>query len=171
MKKLLTQNVALRPLPIVAWRAPNRERVHRASDGGHTLRTVVIRPGIVYGDGGGIPGMMAAQAKAGELRIVGDDANRWPLVRIDEIADLYLRALERSPAQALYKRLHSRTNSFRSVRAVFRLTPRLFMKKLTAVLPVSARPRNKPTTSSRCALFPIPLTGVSPSTYVSAGKI
>lgn len=118
--EMLTEDTALLPLPLVAWRAANQERVHRASDGGRKLRTVVIRPGIVYGEGGGIPGMMAAQAKAGELRIVGDGANHWPLVRIDEIADLYLRALERAPAQAIYNGAHDHATYGDIARAVHR---------------------------------------------------
>ncbi|GAC1525962.1 MAG: hypothetical protein NVS2B8_11260 [Vulcanimicrobiaceae bacterium] len=104
--EVLAEDAPLRPIALVAWRAANQERVHRASDGGRTLRTVVIRPGIVYGEGGGIPGMMAAQARTGDLRIVGDGANHWPLVRIDEIAELYLRALERAPSRAIYNGAH-----------------------------------------------------------------
>jgi nucleoside-diphosphate-sugar epimerase len=74
------------PTPLVAWRGTlEREVVAAAPD----IRAVVIRPGIVYGRGGGIPGMIAR----GELPVIGDGGQRWPLVYIDDLADLYVRAL------------------------------------------------------------------------------
>jgi nucleoside-diphosphate-sugar epimerase len=62
------------------------------------VRSVVLRPGIVYGAGGGIPGMLAR----GELPVVGDGRQRWPLVHLDDLADLYLRALEAPPGSLLH---------------------------------------------------------------------
>ncbi len=119
---LLSEDAPLEPLAMVAWRKEHQERVLSASDHGRTIRTVVIRPGIVYGDGGGIPGMMAAQAKAGDLRIVGDGANRWPLVRLDELAELYVLALERAPARAVYNAAHDHATYAEIARAIHRST-------------------------------------------------
>lgn len=117
---LLAEDAPMQPLPLVAWRVANQERVLAANERGHKLRTVVIRPGIVYGNGGGIPGMMAAQAKTGELRIVGDGANRWPLVRVDELADLYVRVVERAPARSTYNGAHDHATYADIARAVHR---------------------------------------------------
>jgi nucleoside-diphosphate-sugar epimerase len=117
---VLTEDAPLTPLKLVAWRAQNQERVHSAVAHGRKIRTVVIRPGIVYGDGGGITGMMAAQAAKGELRIVGDGENRWPLVRVDELADLYLRALEEAPAHSVYNGAHDHATYGAIARAVSR---------------------------------------------------
>ncbi len=36
------------------------------------------------------------------VRIVGDGENRWTFVHVDDLADLYVRALERSPAGEVY---------------------------------------------------------------------
>lgn len=80
------------PLDLVAWRGPLEAWLVDAADRG--VRTVVIRPGIVYGRGGGLTGMMAR----GELPLVGDGENRWPLVHIDDLARLYVAAVERAPA-------------------------------------------------------------------------
>lgn len=84
------------PTPLVAWRAP-LERWLRESGEGLGVRTVILRPGVVYGDGGGIPGMLAR----GELPLIGDGAQRWPLVHRSDLAALYLAALERAPAGAI----------------------------------------------------------------------
>lgn len=83
------------PIDIVAWRGPLERWLVEASTRG--VRTVVIRPGIVYGRNGGIPTMMAR----GELPVVGDGENRWPVVHIDDLARLYVAALENAPAGSI----------------------------------------------------------------------
>lgn len=80
------------PAGLVAWRAEVEKRVVAAADRG--VRTVVVRPGIVYGRGGGLPAMMAR----GDLPLIGDGENRWPVVHIDDVARLYVAALERGTA-------------------------------------------------------------------------
>jgi nucleoside-diphosphate-sugar epimerase len=62
----------------------------------------VIRPGVVYGDGAGIPGGMVEEARKGSLRIVGDGANRWPTVRHDALAELYGAAVDTRTARGVY---------------------------------------------------------------------
>ncbi|HMB55109.1 MAG TPA: NAD-dependent epimerase/dehydratase family protein [Thermoanaerobaculia bacterium] len=74
-------------LPKVAWRAEVEKRVLAAAEDG--VRSVVLRPGIVYGHGGGIPAMLAA----GKLPLVGDGEQHWTTVHVDDLADLYLLAL------------------------------------------------------------------------------
>ena len=96
---LIAEDAPLAPLEIVAWR-PAVEDLVLAQQGG--LRTIVIRPGIVYGDGGGIPGMMVEAARTGNLRIVGDGANRWPTVRHDALAELYARAVAHREAHGIF---------------------------------------------------------------------
>ena len=55
------------------------------------LRTVVVRPGVVYGSGEGIVGDMFKAATNGLVRVVGDGNNHWPLVYDRDLADLYAR--------------------------------------------------------------------------------
>jgi nucleoside-diphosphate-sugar epimerase len=81
-------------LPMVAWRAEVEKMVLAAAEGG--VRSVVLRPGIVYGRGGGIPAMLAA----GKLPLVGDGTQHWTTVHVDDLADLYLLALT-APAGTL----------------------------------------------------------------------
>lgn len=58
-------------------------------------RGVVIRPGIAYGYGGGIPAMLVEEGRVqGRVRYVAEGDQRWPTVHVDDLADLYVRALE-----------------------------------------------------------------------------
>lgn len=82
--------------PLVRWRAENEKEVLAAARRG--VRTVVLRPGIVYGAGGGIPAMMAR----GEVPVIGSGAQRWTTVHLDDLADLYLRALEAPAGTVLH---------------------------------------------------------------------
>ncbi len=95
----VAEEAPLQPLQLVAWR-PAHEQLVLAQDG--RLRPVVIRPGIVYGDGGGIPGGFVRDAANGPLRIVGDGANRWPTVRHDALAELYGAAVDLRAARGVY---------------------------------------------------------------------
>jgi nucleoside-diphosphate-sugar epimerase len=89
------------PAPIVVWRVAVENLVLDAAAEG--LRTVVIRPGIVYGGSRGIVAGMIATAKArGVVQYIGDGMNRWPLVEVDDLADLYVLALEKAPAGSVF---------------------------------------------------------------------
>jgi nucleoside-diphosphate-sugar epimerase len=96
---VVAEDAPLAPLDLVAWRPAHEELVLAQSP---RLRTIVIRPGIVYGDGGGIPGTMVAAAHKGELRIVGDGTNRWPTVRHDALGELYGAVVDQRTAHGVY---------------------------------------------------------------------
>ncbi|WP_199423876.1 NAD-dependent epimerase/dehydratase family protein [Actinotalea solisilvae] len=66
------------------------------------VRAVVVRPGVVHGRGGGIPAMLVERARADRVgRHVGADDVTWPMVHVDDLADLYVLAVERAEAGAL----------------------------------------------------------------------
>jgi nucleoside-diphosphate-sugar epimerase len=89
-----------RPAALVEWRQAVEDRVREGARRG--IRSVVIRPAIVYGRGGGIPaGFVQSARKDGAARYVGTGENRWPFVHVDDLADLYLLALESAPAGSL----------------------------------------------------------------------
>src|SRR5262249_33531148 len=67
-----------------------------------SLRTVVVRPGVVYGSGGGIVGDIFKQGTNGLVRVVGDGNNHWPLVYDRDLADLYARIAASQPAEGVY---------------------------------------------------------------------
>ncbi|GAA4941337.1 NAD-dependent epimerase/dehydratase family protein [Actinoplanes utahensis] len=82
------------PIAIVAARPAAESLVLAAADQG--VRAVVLRPGVVHGGGAGIPAMLAGWARElGHGRWVGGPAAspRWPLVHVDDLADLYVLAV------------------------------------------------------------------------------
>jgi nucleoside-diphosphate-sugar epimerase len=89
------ESAPLNPAALVAWRpAVERMVLERAQKG---VRAIVIRPALVYGHGGGIPADLVKSAREnGAARYVGRGENRWPAIHVDDLADLYLRAVERA---------------------------------------------------------------------------
>jgi nucleoside-diphosphate-sugar epimerase len=86
------------PTPLVAWR-PAHEQLVLETQG---PRGIVIRPAVVYGRGGGMIGALQRQGRAeGVVRYIGDGENLWPLVHVEDLADLYVLALQ-APAGSLY---------------------------------------------------------------------
>ena len=67
-----------------------------------TLRTVVVRPGVVYGGGNGMVGDIFKAASNGLVRVVGDGNNHWPLVYDRDLADLYARLAAHDDASGIY---------------------------------------------------------------------
>ena len=72
-------------------------------------RSCVLSNSLIYGVTLGLPAesvqlpLMARQARAdGEARFVGRGLNRWSNAHIADVADLYVRALERAPAGTFY---------------------------------------------------------------------
>ncbi len=97
--RLLDEDSPTDPVATFAWRpALESEVIAAAADG---VRTATIRPGMVYGRGGGPLNQFAAMADAGVPRYVGDGENHWTLVHVDDLADLYALVIERAPAGTL----------------------------------------------------------------------
>jgi nucleoside-diphosphate-sugar epimerase len=96
------EHTPLKPTPLVAWRPAVEQLVLDAAE--HKVRSVVIRPAIVFGRGGGLVTSFAKSAKeTGAARYIGTGENRWPLVHIDDLAELYVIAIERAkPGTLLY---------------------------------------------------------------------
>ena len=89
-----------RPAALVSWRADVEQLV--LDSAARDVRSIVIRPGVVYGRGGGIPaGFVESARETGAARHVGDGENHWPVVDADDLADLYVRAVEKAPPGTL----------------------------------------------------------------------
>ncbi|MCK5891757.1 NAD-dependent epimerase/dehydratase family protein [Aeromicrobium sp.] len=86
----LAEDAAANPVPLTAWRVP-LERQLLASD----VRASVIQPGIVYGHGAGIPAMIISQKS-----YPGTGDQHWTTVHVDDLAELYLAALDAPGGQA-----------------------------------------------------------------------
>jgi nucleoside-diphosphate-sugar epimerase len=90
----------INPISLVSWRPAHEDLVLQSSRDG--LRTVVVRPGVVYGGGTGIVGDMFKAASNGLVRVVGDGNNHWPLVYDRDLADLYARLVSREDVSGVY---------------------------------------------------------------------
>lgn len=90
------------PLPARAARVALNALILRAASEG--VRCAVIAPTMIYGRGSGInaqsiqvPKMIAVARKLGRATYIGKGDNIWSNVYIDDLADLYLRVLDRAP--------------------------------------------------------------------------
>jgi nucleoside-diphosphate-sugar epimerase len=103
--KIADERAPVNPTPLVGFRPAVEQEVLGSKDRG--VRSIVIRPALVYGRGGSIPKMLADSAReSGAARYVGDGRNHWPFVDVDDLAALYVMALEKAPPGSLYHAAH-----------------------------------------------------------------
>jgi nucleoside-diphosphate-sugar epimerase len=95
-----TEESPVNPTPLVSWR-PDHERavLDRANAG---VRTIVIRPGLVYGGARGIIGDLLKDAANGLVRVVGDGRNHWACIYDRDLADLYVRVATMDDASGVF---------------------------------------------------------------------
>jgi len=94
-------------IPRMQQRAAIDQAVFDAAKQG--VRSVVIRPTMIYGEGRGsrkesaqVPALIENAKKAGVGLHIGKGENIWANVHIDDVTELYLLALQKAPAGALY---------------------------------------------------------------------
>ncbi|NHC13043.1 NAD-dependent epimerase/dehydratase family protein [Motilibacter deserti] len=87
----ISEDSPLDPPALTAWRV-EVERSLLAAEG---VRAGVIAPGIVYGHGAGIAALLAnaPRSESGVLTAIGSGAQHWTTVHVEDLADLYVRAL------------------------------------------------------------------------------
>ena len=91
----------LRPAALVAWRPVVEELVLDSKS--RAVAGVVLRPGMVFGRGGGFVGMMFRQARAeGKVSVAADGENHWSSIHVDDLADLYARVVAGPVAGELF---------------------------------------------------------------------
>lgn len=95
---MVDESMPLNPLNIVKWRPQHEEKV--LSDK-NNLRKVIIRPAVVYGGTGGLMNHFFSSAQQGEMRIVGEGHNRWPMVHVQDLAYAYVSAAEKELSQVI----------------------------------------------------------------------
>ena len=94
------ESADINPIDLVAWRPAHERQVLDAGTGG--LRTVVVRPGVVYGGSRGIVGDVFKDAANGLIRIIGSGDNHWPLVYDRDLGELYLRLVNSADASGVF---------------------------------------------------------------------
>ena len=94
------EDAPINPIAMVAYRPAHEQVVLAAAS--DTLRTMVVRPGVVYGGGSGMVGEIFKSASNGLVRVIGDGNNHWPCVYDRDLADLYARLVAREDAFGVY---------------------------------------------------------------------
>ena len=94
------EHAPVNPIAHVSWRADHEQLVLNSRS--EQLRTVVVRPGHVYGGGEGLVADLLKAAANGLVRVVGDGNNHWPLVYERDLADLYARLAAHDDASGIY---------------------------------------------------------------------
>ncbi len=99
--RVADEDTPLAPIPLVAWRPAVEQLVLDAAR--HGVQGIVLRPAMVYGGGDGLVGTFVESARRqGAARVVGDGRNRWTFVHVDDLADLYVRALGAASGTLLF---------------------------------------------------------------------
>lgn len=94
------EEASIAPAQIAAWRAAHEQRVLAGAR--DDLRTMLVRPGIVYGGARGIVSDLLKDALNGMMRVIGPGKNRWPTVYDRDLADLYARLVQAPDAHGIY---------------------------------------------------------------------
>ena len=93
----ITEESPLDRPALTAWRGAGEARVLGAIG----VRGVVVAPALVYGRGGGLIRLLTDETDGG-VRLIGDGSQHWTTVDVDDLAALYVLALEKGPAGATY---------------------------------------------------------------------
>jgi nucleoside-diphosphate-sugar epimerase len=84
----------VKPLALVAWRAPHERLVLDANHG--QFVATILRPGCVYGGKQSLlVDWFAAAEQDRPARIVGDGQNRWAMVDLHDLVDCYIAIAEK----------------------------------------------------------------------------
>ena len=97
--KIHHEDTPSEPLPEKVQRVAVDRAVLAAA--GEGVRAVVLCPGLIYGEGRGtnpdsiqVPSLIRQAVKSGVPRYIGAGENVWSTVHIEDVASVYLRALE-----------------------------------------------------------------------------
>jgi nucleoside-diphosphate-sugar epimerase len=94
-----TESAAFDPLPAFAWVAAHVERLLGTTG----IEPLIVHPAMVYEPSAGVFGRLHAEALEGrDVRIVGSERVRWPLVHAADLATLYRLILESAPPGETY---------------------------------------------------------------------
>lgn len=94
------EDAPINPAAHVSWRPAHEQLVLEAGENG--LRTIVVRPGIVYGGSRGIVSDLLKDALNGLVRVIGSGKNYWPCVYHRDLADLYVRLVQSPDAKGIF---------------------------------------------------------------------
>jgi nucleoside-diphosphate-sugar epimerase len=126
--RVIDESAPLAPLPLVRWREAHEEVALDYVENG--LETVILRPGIVYGEARGLFGGWWREARERHtVAYPGDGAQRWPLLHRDDFSEACVLALE-----------HARPGSRYLLADESRHTAREIAEAIAGVTGATARP-------------------------------
>jgi nucleoside-diphosphate-sugar epimerase len=94
------EDTPINPAAHVSWRPAHEQLVLEAGENG--MRSIVVRPGIVYGGSRGIVSDLLKDALNGLVRVIGSGKNYWPCVYDRDLADLYVRLVQSPDAAGIF---------------------------------------------------------------------
>lgn len=87
------ESCPLNPIDIVKWRPAQEQLVLEAASS--TLRTVVIRPGCVYGGMGSLTNLWFQSDASNPVTIIDEGKNHWAMIHVQDLAEAYVLAAEK----------------------------------------------------------------------------
>jgi nucleoside-diphosphate-sugar epimerase len=111
--QMVDESMSLEPLEIVKWRPGHEQKILEATK--PLLRTVVMRPGHVYGGVGGLINLLLTSTQNGAVSIIGEGYNRWPMVHVQDLAHAYVSAAERELTNVILNVVDDSTLTFREI--------------------------------------------------------
>jgi nucleoside-diphosphate-sugar epimerase len=130
-----------RPAALSAWRVPHERQVLTSAT--PRARTIVVRPGIVYGGSRGIVGDMLRDATNGLVRVIGSGTNHWPLIYDRDLGDLYNRLVMAPDAAGIYHATGDRAERVNDI-----------VEAIRATIPSRLEVRHMPIEEARTKLGP-----------------
>jgi nucleoside-diphosphate-sugar epimerase len=109
------------PSKYIGYRLVTETMIRQSGTSGR-VRTMVVRPPMIWGDGGcGHLRMMYADAgRSGDVAYLGAGLNLYSNVHVDDLAEVYRLALEKGTAGALYHAVAGELNNRTLAEAVAR---------------------------------------------------
>ncbi|PWK72762.1 nucleoside-diphosphate-sugar epimerase [Aminobacter sp. AP02] len=98
-ERVATEESAFDPLPAFSDAIDNMSRVLDAPE----VDSFVVHPAMVYsGEGGVFSSFMDAMRAGKPVEVIGSKEVVWPLIHAEDLADLYVRVLEKAQPGAVY---------------------------------------------------------------------
>lgn len=105
-----TEDDAFTPPDWIATRVTTENNIRAFAERG--VRAMIVRPPLIWGHGGSkqIPAIFDSVKKTGAACYIGAGLNLYTHVHVDDLADVYVRALEKGQAGALYQAVAGEAN-------------------------------------------------------------
>ncbi|MFS0553889.1 NAD-dependent epimerase/dehydratase family protein [Brevibacillus sp. 179-C9.3 HS] len=100
-ENIVDEDSPLHPLPFLQWKANQEQEVLGAAQ--RNIRSVVIRPTLVYGRGGGLVQATIRRTKLTQsANYIHDGQQAWSTIDVDDLARLYVLAYSQAQPGSLF---------------------------------------------------------------------